>query len=136
MHIAYAQNKDFKLKLPSGRTLNYGKITTALQGGRRNYIAMLTKGSKKIPIRLWGGLLAENISQALARDIFADMLLNIDAKDINVIFHVHDEFVIEAEESEADNVLKQVIESMSQAPGWIPDIPLAAEGKILERYEK
>ena len=136
MHIAYAQNKEFKLKLPSGRTLNYGKITTALQGGRRNYIAMLTKGSKKIPIRLWGGLLAENISQALARDIFADMLLNIDAKDINVIFHVHDEFVIETEESEADNVLKQVIESMSQAPGWIPDIPLAAEGKILERYEK
>ena len=107
-----------------------------MHGGRRNYIAMLTKGSKKIPIRLWGGLLAENISQALARDIFADMLLRIDAKGINVIFHVHDEFVIEAEESEADNVLKQVIESMSKAPGWIPDIPLAAEGKILERYEK
>ena len=136
MHIAYAQNKDFKLELPSGRALNYGKITTALQGGRRNYIAMLTKGSKKIPIRLWGGLLAENISQALARDIFADMLLRIDALGMKVIFHVHDEFVIEAEESEADNVLKQVIESMSKAPGWIPDIPLAAEGKILERYEK
>ena len=97
---------------------------------------MLTKGSKKIPIRLWGGLLAENLSQALARDIFADMLLRIEGAGTEVIFHVHDEFIIEVDESKADAVLKQVLESMSKAPDWIPDIPLAAEGKILERYEK
>lgn len=136
MHIAYARKEDFKLTLPTGRALNYGKITTALQNGRRSYIAMVNKGSKKIPMRLWGGLLAENLSQALAREIFADMLLRIEEAGVKIIFHVHDEFIIEADEKEADKTLETVIESMSKAPEWIPDIPLAAEGKILDRYEK
>ena len=64
------------------------------------------------------------------------MLLNIDKKGKHIIFHVHDEFIIETSEKEAEATLKEVIESMSTAPEWIPDIPLAAEGKILERYEK
>ena len=136
MHVAYTRKEDFILTLPTGRSLNYGKITTALQNGRRSYMAMVTKGSKKIPVRLWGGLLAENLSQALAREIFAEMLLNIDKKGKHIIFHVHDEFIIETSEKEAEATLKEVIESMSTAPEWIPDIPLAAEGKILERYEK
>jgi|TARA_R110002051_G_scaffold158977_3_gene230309 DNA polymerase I-like protein with 3'-5' exonuclease and polymerase domains len=136
MHIAYAKGEDFILRLPSGRELNYGKITTALQEGRRNYIAMITRNSRKIPMRLWGGLLAENLSQALARDIFADMLLRIEATGARIIFHVHDEFIIETDEGSAEKTLTDVIESMSQAPNWIPDIPLAAEGKILDRYEK
>jgi len=135
MHIAYSQNEDFKLTIPSGRFLNYRKITTALQGGRRSYMAMLTKGSKKIPIRLWGGLLAENLSQALARDIFSSMMVRMHQEDINIIFHVHDEVVIEVDENKAEDILKRVIQIMSEKPSWI-DIPLAAEGKIVERYEK
>jgi len=135
MHIAYSQNEDFKLTIPSGRFLNYRKITTALQGGRRSYMAMLTKGSKKIPIRLWGGLLAENLSQALARDIFSYMMVRMHQEDINIIFHVHDEVVIEVDENKAEDILKRVIQIMSEKPSWI-DIPLAAEGKIVERYEK
>ena len=136
MHVAYATGKDFKLELPSGRSLDYGKVTTTLQQGRRNYVAMLTKGSKKIPMRLWGGLLAENFSQALAREIFADMMLRIEEAGMEIIFHVHDEFIIEVDEDNSEKTLEDVIESMSRAPDWIPDIPLAAEGKILSRYEK
>tara|TARA_R110000824_G_scaffold6960_6_gene31927 strand:+ start:4030 stop:5790 length:1761 start_codon:yes stop_codon:yes gene_type:complete len=136
MHVAYATGKDFKLELPSGRSLDYGKVTTTLQQGRRNYVAMLTKGSKKIPMRLWGGLMAENFSQALAREIFADMMLRIEEAGMKIIFHVHDEFIIEVDETESEKALKDVIESMSRAPDWIPNIPLAAEGKILDRYEK
>ena len=136
MHVAYATGKDFKLELPSGRSLDYGKVTTTLQQGRRNYVAMLTKGSKKIPMRMWGGLLAENFSQALAREIFADMMLRIEEAGMKIIFHVHDEFIIEVDEDDSEKNLEDVIESMSRAPDWIPDIPLAAEGKILDRYEK
>ena len=136
MHVAYATGENFRLELPSGRALDYGKITTTLQEGRRNYVAMLTKGSKKIPMRMWGGLLAENYSQALAREIFADMMLRIEEAGMDIIFHVHDEFIIEVDENKAEKTLEDVIESMSEAPKWIPDIPLAAEGKILDRYEK
>ena len=133
---AYHHGKDLVLTLPSGRALNYGKITSALQKGKRNWMAEITKGSKKIPVRLWGSLLTENISQALARDVFADMMIRLEAEGHKIIFHVHDEFIIEADEKEAEKTLEDVIESMSKAPSWIPDIPLAAEGKILDRYEK
>ena len=136
VHMAYSLQEDLVLDLPSGRSLNYGRITTALQKGKKNYMAEITKGSKKIPVRLWGALLAENLSQALARDIFADMMLRLEQNGFKIIFHVHDEFVIEVDEEEAEESLKNVVESMSHAPDWIPDIPLAAEGKILDRYEK
>lgn len=136
MHIAYSRGEEFTLQLPSGRDLNYGKISTTLQDGRRNYVAKLTKGSKKVPMRLWGGLLAENYSQALARDIFANMLVKLEMQGIEVLFHVHDEFIIETEKNKAEKTLEAVLNCMSEAPDWIVDIPLAAEGKVVARYEK
>jgi DNA polymerase I-like protein with 3'-5' exonuclease and polymerase domains len=50
--------------------------------------------------------------------------------------HVHDEVVIEAKKDDAEEILGKVLAAMSQAPDWIADLPLAAEGKIVERYEK
>ena len=38
---------DFSIELPSGRSLDYGKIQTAMQFGRRNYIALIAKGAKR-----------------------------------------------------------------------------------------
>jgi DNA polymerase len=136
MHIAYSRREDFILDLPSGRSLNYGKISTTLKDGRRTYVAKITKGSKNIPVRLWGGLLAENISQALARDVFADQLIRLAEQDMNILFHVHDEFIIETKEEEANQTLEKVIQVMSEAPKWISDIPLSADGKVVSRYEK
>ena len=102
LHVSYSSLKDFKVPLPSGRSINYGKIKVALLNERRNYVAMVAKGPKKIPVRLWGGLLAENASQALARDIFSDMLLRIEEEGIKTIFHVHDEVVVEEDADKAD----------------------------------
>lgn len=73
---------------------------------------MITKGAKKIPVRLWGGLLAENISQALARCVFSDMLLRIEQAGLDVIFHVHDEVVIEVDKDKADDTLAKVLDIM------------------------
>ncbi len=136
LHRSYALKKDFILELPSGRALNYGKISTTLKNGRRSYVAKITKGSKKIPVRMWGGLLAENFSQALARDVFADQLIKLVEEGLDVLFHVHDEFIIEVNKEDAEQTLQKVIQIMSTAPNWIPDIPLAADGKIVSRYEK
>ena len=135
MVVQHDKEKPFELELPSERVLNYGIITSNNQKGKQIYIGELTKGSKKVPVKLWGGLLAENMSQALARDIFSDMLVRISNEGINIIFHVHDEVVIEVDEADAEKTLETVIEIMSTPPKWI-DLPLAAEGKILERYEK
>jgi DNA polymerase len=103
---------------------------------RTNYVVQQYKGNKLVPMRAWGGLLAENASQALSRDIFSDMMLRLEAKGIKIIFHVHDEFVIEVDEEKAEDTLNDVIEVMSTPPTWIPNLPLEAEGKIVNKYQK
>jgi len=136
LYVSYNTCSDFVLDLPSGRSLNYGKVKSVMQNGRRSYVAMLTKGSKKIPVKVYGGLLAENVSQALARDVFSEILIRLEGLGLNTIMHVHDEVVIEAKKDDAEEILGKVLAAMSQAPDWIADLPLAAEGKIVERYEK
>ncbi len=81
-------------------------------------------------------MIAHNCAQGLARDIFSEMLLRIDKAGHEIILHVHDEVVIECDADKAENVLAEVIEIMSTPPEWIPDIPLAAEGHVLDCYSK
>ena len=127
----------FTVDLPSGRSLDYGLISAdRIEGGRLQYCAHFPKGAKMIPIKLWGGFVAENASQALARDIFSDMLVRVNRAGHNVIMHVHDEIVVETYANKAEEVLEEVLEIMSAPPTWIPDIPLAADGAILTRYTK
>ena len=134
--VANYLQKDFSIELPSSRVLNYGKVKKNVGDKRTNYVVQQYKGNKLVPMRAWGGLLAENASQALSRDIFSDMMLRLEAKGIKIIFHVHDEFVIEVDEEKADDILKDVIEVMSTPPTWIPNLPLEAEGKIVNKYQK
>lgn len=125
-----------EIELPSGRVLNYGNISKRQKDDKTEYTAFMLKHAKKIPVKLYGGLLAENASQALARDIFCDMLCRIHDSGLKIIFHVHDEVVLEVPEETANDDLQRVIEIMSTPPEWIPDIPLAAEGAILTHYTK
>ena len=135
-HTCYTVVEPFEIALPSGRSLNYGLLKCHLTDGRRSILSMLARGAKKTPVRIWGGLLAENASQALARDVFSDIMLRLEERGLKVIFHVHDEVVIEADKDEADDVLNDVIDIMRTPPEWLPDLPLDAEGKVITRYEK
>jgi DNA polymerase I-like protein with 3'-5' exonuclease and polymerase domains len=127
----------FTVDLPSGRVLDYGLISVdKVEGGRIQYTAHFPKGAKMIPIKLWGGFVAENASQALARDIFSDMLVRVANAGHNIIMHVHDEIVVEADADKADDALADILSIMSTPPEWIADIPLAAEGTTLTRYTK
>jgi len=136
IHLCYSNQTPFTYTLPSGREMNYGYIQAALQNGRREYFARIFKGPKKIPMKLWGGLMAENLSQALARDVFANILIELDKAGHKVIFHVHDEVVIECAEEKAEEVLNSTLEIMSAPPSWIPNLPIQGEGKIVNKYEK
>ena len=124
---------EFSVDLPSGRVINYGVLISKADSGRLHFIAGIPRHGK---VRLWGGLVAENASQALARDIFSDMMLRVEEAGHKIIMHVHDEMVIESTVEFAEQDLADVIEIMSEPPTWIPDIPLSAEGSILTRYEK
>lgn len=134
--VSYDQQIPLTIDLPSGRALDYGKLRPVKQNGKINYVALMNRNGKRVPVKLWGGLLAENASQALARDIFCNMLCRIHDSGFRIIFHVHDEVVVEVDEAEAEDALARIIEIMSTPPDWIPDIPVSAEGNIISVYEK
>jgi DNA polymerase I-like protein with 3'-5' exonuclease and polymerase domains len=134
--VSYDQQIPLTIDLPSGRALDYGKLRPVKQNGKINYVALMNRNGKRVPVKLWGGLLAENASQALARDIFCSMLCRIHDSGFRIIFHVHDEVVVEVDEAEAEDALARIVEIMSTPPDWIPDIPVSAEGNIISVYEK
>lgn len=83
--------------------------------------------------RTWGGSLVENIVQAISRDILAKAIL---VYSDGVVLHAHDEIVFCVPDSLAEERLMDAIVTMSTAPAWATDCPLAAEGHIAERYCK
>ena len=126
----------FTVELPSERVLDYGTLHKGGDPTNTQYTAKVPRHGKYAAVRLWGGLVAENASQALARDIFSDMLLRVDAAGHKIIMHVHDELVVESDADKAQETLEEVIKIMSEPPKWIGDIPVDAEGSIQDRYEK
>jgi len=84
--------------------------------------------------RLYGGLIAENVTQAVARDFLCDAMLQLDRKDFKIISHVHDEVVVE--QGIFDDQEKQVCRIMTEVPAWGQGCPIAVEGTTSQWYKK
>lgn len=140
--IAADIGENFEISLPSGRSLRYGRVKrmkdNTFKDGKNHfkYFVKIVQQGRQSNVSLFGGKLAENASQALARDVFCDTMLRVEKNGWDTIMHVHDEVVVEVEEDKAEEALRDITEIMSTPPSWIPDLPLAAEGKILDCYEK
>ena len=130
------ERKDHAEDLPL-RKIKYGK--PKLVKGRFGYpenITQIIKHSRRVDVRIWQGLITENLAQGLARDIFAGMMVSLDKAGYKLLFHVHDEVILEVDDENASEALSDVVRIMSEPPPWIPNIPLSAEGSVLKHYEK
>jgi len=136
IRAAHTAGAPLTIDLPSGNSMGYGRIRQMRYNGKAQHVAMVERNGKKQPMKLWGGVVAENLSQKLARDIFCYMMLKIDKAGHDIILHVHDEVVVECDEDKAEQVATDLTRIMSTPPPWITDIPLDSEGDILERYQK
>lgn len=135
--MSHSLGEPFSIELPSGRALNYGRLKRMRDmNGRFRFIGKVVRFGQLRDFPLYGGIASENASQGLARDVFSDMMLRIAAAGHEIILHVHDEVVIECAEEDAEKVLAECLEIMSTPPAWIPDIPVSAEGAILDFYCK
>ena len=117
---------DYVVELPSGRCLTYRDVSSA--GG---WTARVVRGGPRVPI--YGGRLAENLTQAVARDVFADCLLRLSHLGVDVVFHVHDEAVCEVDPGTDPREIERL---MSITPDWLPGCPLAAEAVATSHYCK
>ena len=127
-----AESSEYRIDLPSGNAIVYRNVAR----GTDSLTCTLVRNGKPMVIRPWYGMITENCSQSLARDIFCQQLTNIEKAGHKIILHVHDEVIIECAETEAQRTLDEVVKIMSTPPSWISDIPLSAEGAISNIYTK
>lgn len=121
------------MSLPSGRKLYYAdpKIT---DDGHIHYREQTNAGWQDS--ETYGGKLTENLTQAIGRDCLEFALDNLKAAGYKVVFHIHDEVVVEhgTENPEAD--LQRIRNIMSQPAPWAEGLPLNAEGWVGQFFTK
>lgn len=125
------------ITLPSGRKLYYARpFLSPNQWGNDSlhYYGMNQTTKKWEVVDTYGGKLVENCVQAIARDCLAENIERLEATGYPVVFHVHDEVVIDVETEKAD--LDAVCQIMGQPIPWAPGLPLKADGWVGDYYTK
>lgn len=129
------------ITLPSGRTICYPRASVGVEygdGWRGDHDVIEYEGLNQVTkkwgkIRTYGGKLTENMVQAIARDILGFVILRAKAKGLNVVFHIHDEIIVEASQGQT---LSDVEALFSEPIDWCRDLPLKGAGYTTPYYLK
>jgi len=133
------------MRLPSGRCVYY----------RDAYTKVVTKTNKKTgkkytqnTVHYWGvnpntghwgkmmtygGKIAENATQAIARDLQAEALVKTETEGLHPVLHVHDEIAADENTNVPISLLQQIMED---TPVWADGLPVRAEGAEMLYYRK
>lgn len=87
-------------------------------------------------ISTYGGKLAENITQAVCRDLLAEAMLRLDDAGAAVVLHVHDEILVEVSEAAPAESLPAFERLVNTVPPWATGLPISAKGWRARRYGK
>lgn len=121
----FNQKGTVHLRLPSGRELTY-----------RHCVLDKKSTIKWRWGKLWGGSITENIVQAVARDLLAYWILEMDKAGLQIALHNHDEIVCVIPKDDAGDYLDEMCDIMHQGPEWANGLPLDAEGVLTDVYTK
>jgi len=119
--------------LPNGMALKYPDLHKGINA--ENGWDEWTYQAKEQRKKIYGGLLTENIVQALARIIVGWQMLQISHK-YRVVMTTHDEVVAIAKTAQGQRCLDFMNKWMSTAPPWCADLPLNCEGGFDVNYSK
>jgi len=120
-------------RLPSGRRLVWqGASVREGEYGPQVWVKRMRAGQWE-DVLLYGGILTERATQALARDVMAEGMLRVERAGVPVVLTVHDEMVTDTGRTDAETIL---VQSMTEPMPWAPDLPLAAEATSAFRYGK
>ena len=120
-----------KMFLPNGMVIHY----TDLQAQKSRQGMEYSKQGKNHREKVYGGLVVENLTQALARIVMTDAMLKI-KKRFPIVLTVHDEVVCCVPEERGEECFAYMKECLTTAPAWMNEIPLNADGGVSKNYSK
>lgn len=140
-HVTFLRKGSFLMcRLPSGRVIFYPypemRLVTTPWGDRKlalTYKTEVNRQWRRIPS--YGGLLAENVTQAVSRDLLRAAMHRWERAGYPVVLHVHDELVAEVPK-DGGKTLEEAKELMCIVPKWAEGLPVAGDGWEGERYRK
>ena len=124
------------VQLPSGRKLFYPKpFLKENQFGKMaiHYYTVGQQTRKWEVTSTYGGKMTENIVQAIARDCLAETLRRIDTRGLQVVFHVHDEVIVDAP---LETTVEELCDLMAEPIAWAPGLILKGAGFESSYYMK
>lgn len=114
------------VRLPNGLYLNYPELRREADG---QYSYMTRYGRN----RIYGGKVAENLCQAVARCIIGEQMIEI-AKEFRVVLTVHDAVACVVPEALASDARAYIETCMSTSPKWALGLPLSCESGMATTY--
>lgn len=130
------------MHLPGDIAMRYDRLENDTEGSGMSYATeyRVKKDGEifEARTRLYGGILVENMVQALARQVIAEQMVAIaDAlPKARIVMSTHDEVVIHTHDRHTNRVLNVTREIMSVAPAWAPGLPIAVDIHASKRYDK
>jgi hypothetical protein len=130
-----------RIRLPSGRDLIYHAMgvvarTTGWEGPELAFMGVDQLTHQWCQQRTYGGRLVENITQAVARDVLAELMLTLHGRGHRIVGSVHDEVLLETGAEQAEALLDETLASARTPPDWAAGLPVNAEGFVSPRYRK
>lgn len=122
------------IRLPGGGELKYHEVRVRKEAGDWAESVSVYNSLEHKWVHIWGGHLAENVTQAVSRDILWAAVAECERRGIRVPLHVHDEIVASVPVGTGDAICKDIEEILKIRPPWALDLPLGAEGKVATRY--
>lgn len=131
--------KVLAVRLPSGRSLHYQKAF--IKDNKFDRPGVFYWGVDSVTkqwrvLDIYGGKITENIVQAVARDLLAFSMANLEKSGFEIVMHIHDEAVVELPEKGADFRFEEIINILAVAPDWAKGLPLGADGFLSAYYKK
>ena len=124
----YWQDDRMFIRLPGGRNLCYISprfVPNRFGNSGIGYLAPAANGQLVVQ-ETFGGKIAENVTQSIARDLLASGMMNLEAAGYRIVFTVHDECVLEVPIGQG--TAPEACEIMARAPAWAEGLPLRADG--------
>jgi len=129
------------MRLPSGRLLAYRSPEVKMAptpwgkpAPKLGFMGVNSLTYKWQRQTTYGGKLAENLTQAVARDLLVLAMKNAEAAGYPTVMHVHDEAIAEIPEGKGS--LEEYCNLLEVSPPWLAGCPIEADGWIGRRYRK